>query len=361
MRILYICTESYGGFGGVAVQSMDVLDALTALGFVDAIDIIPRIVRNEPGVLSSKVRLHRSAAQSFPTFLLTCLKSLRHSYDLVICNHINLIPIARALSFLKGASLMCILHGVEAWSAPKRFGTKRALRACDRLLSVSSHTKDRFLKWSNIDPMRVVTLPNTFKPDTYGIAPKDINLLERYKCAGDKLILTVGRLDALESQKGIDELLELLPELRTQVPNLKYMIIGDGDDQPRLEKKAYDLGLKDAVIFCGRVSESEKKRHYDLADVFSMVGRQEGFGIVFLEAMACGIPVIASLADGSQDAVLNGKLGWLAHPSQPETIKTAVLEALQQEKKIPEGLTYFSFPNFMKRLSDILQPFRTDI
>ncbi len=88
-----------------------------------------------------------------------------------------------------------------------------------------------------------------------------------------------------------------------------------------------------------------------------MPGRGEGFGFVFLEAMACGIPVIASELDGSREAVLDGKLGQVVNPDDPEALQRAILSALEQPKQIPEGLDYFSFPNFNKRLSRILSSF----
>ena len=109
------------------------------------------------------------------------------------------------------------------------------------------------------------------------------------------------------------------------------------------------------MIFTGYVPESEKADHYRLADAFIMPSRGEGFGFVFLEAMACGIPVLASKVDGSREAVRNGSLGMMVSPADPKEIKEAVLATLKRPKgTIPEGLEYFSFSNFQQRLYSII-------
>jgi hypothetical protein len=85
----------------------------------------------------------------------------------------------------------------------------------------------------------------------------------------------------------------------------------------RLEEKANSLGLSDKVVFTGRISESEKVAHYNLADAYVMPSTGEGFGIVLIEAAACGVPVVGSRVDGSREALLDGRLGHLVDPTQP--------------------------------------------
>jgi len=122
-----------------------------------------------------------------------------------------------------------------------------------------------------------------------------------------------------------------------------------------LEQMAKALAVEKHVVFTGHVPEREKVDHYCLADAFVMLGRGEGFGIVYLEAMACGVPVVASKVDASREAVRNGALGILVDPSDQEDIKAAVLEVLNRPKGVvPEGLDYFSYGNFERRLHRIL-------
>jgi glycosyltransferase involved in cell wall biosynthesis len=142
----------------------------------------------------------------------------------------------------------------------------------------------------------------------------------------------------------------------TEIPNVAYIIVGDGSDRPRLEKKARALGVHDRVVFAGLISEAEKADHYRLADTYVMPGWGEGFGIVYLEAMACGIPVVASKVDGSREAVRHGALGIMVDPNDREDIRAGIIEALRRPTGvIPQGLDYFSCINFKRRLHRIIE------
>jgi len=110
-------------------------------------------------------------------------------------------------------------------------------------------------------------------------AQNPLRLLDRYGVAGRRVIMTLGRLDAAERYKGIDEVLEVMPSLVHEMPDLVYLILGDADDRPRLESKAKALGLDQHVIFAGYIPEAEKADHYRLADAFVMPGRGVGFGL----------------------------------------------------------------------------------
>jgi glycosyltransferase involved in cell wall biosynthesis len=198
----------------------------------------------------------------------------------------------------------------------------------------------------------VHVLPNAVHLEQYGIRPKRADLVERYRLDGKRVLLTVGRLDAREQSKGFDEVLDVLPQLPDDVV---YMIAGGGDDFPRLQQKALALGVGERVIFTGLFAEDEKRDLYNLADVYVMPSRGEGFGFVFLEAMACGIPVIASKTDGGREALLDGKLGLLVDPSNRDEIRDAILTSLtRSERRIPEGLDYFSFEKFAARSRAII-------
>jgi phosphatidylinositol alpha-1,6-mannosyltransferase len=108
-------------------------------------------------------------------------------------------------------------------------------------------------------------------------------------------------------------------------------------------------------VFAGYIPEREKADHYRLADAYVMPGRGEGFGIVYLEALACGVPVVASKLDGSREAVRDGALGILVDPNDAEGIKGGILEALARPKGVVlEGLEYFSYANFEQRAHHII-------
>jgi len=162
-------------------------------------------------------------------------------------------------------------------------------------------------------------------------------------------------MSSKEQYKGFDQVLETLPDIIIKVPEIIYMVVGDGEDKERLAEKAQDLGVANNFIQTGFVDEDIKADYFRLADVYVMPSKGEGFGFVFLEAMACGVPVIASKIDGGRDAVCNGKLGLLVDPDDADNIKKSILQALKMPRKIPEGLNRFSFDNFSKRLYDIIE------
>jgi glycosyltransferase involved in cell wall biosynthesis len=118
-----------------------------------------------------------------------------------------------------------------------------------------------------------------------------------------------------------------LPKILNAFPAVKYLVIGRGDDQPRLAQLAEELGVTDRLVFAGFVPTAELVEHYRLADVYVMPS-QEGFGIVYLEAMACGVPVIAGDDDGSAEPLLDGQLGWRVPYRDVEAVAAACIEVL---------------------------------
>jgi glycosyltransferase involved in cell wall biosynthesis len=138
--------------------------------------------------------------------------------------------------------------------------------------------------------------------------------------------------------------------VRDSRPDLAYLVCGDGSDRARLEAKAKQLGIADSVIFTGYVPEEEKVDHYRLADCFLLAGWGEGFGIVLIEAMACGVPAIASNLDASSEAVGDGTLGLVVDPRNREQLFAAVQQALARPKQVPPGLDTFSAQAFEQRI-----------
>jgi glycosyltransferase involved in cell wall biosynthesis len=279
----------------------------------------------------------------------------RGKFDLIICGHINLLPVAYLFRLWFKIPILLVIHGIDAWNPTHSHVVNFLVNKIDYFISVSNFTKRRFLEWAKINENKGFLLPNAIHPGLYVPGPKSPFLLERYGLNNKKVIMTLGRLSPHERYKGFDEVMEVIPELMREVPDIIYLIGGDGPDRKRLEEKARNLGLENRIIFTGFVREEEKAGHYRLADVYVMPSRGEGFGIVFLEAMACGIPVVASKVDGSRETVLNGKLGILVDPTNPNEVETGILEALRRPKGvIPDGLENFSFEHFTSRLHTII-------
>jgi len=344
MRVLLLCSDAYGGHGGIALFNRELAAALVARPDLDELVIVPRVVRGEVRGVPPKVTFLADAAKGPLAYMRALARVHREKFDLAICGHRNLLRVTPKPCVL-------IIHGIEAWR-PSRISLRR-VRA---VVSVSALTRDRFVEWSHYDGPTFV-LPNAVHLDDYGIRPKNPRLVERFRLEGKRVLLTVGRLDAAERSKGFDEVLEVMRKLPEDVV---YLIAGGGNDFERLQKKAVDLSLTSRVIFTGLFDEGEKPDLYNLADVYVMPSRGEGFGFVFLEAMACGVPAIASKIDGGREALLGGELGLLVDPANPAEIRDAILYQLAHGKReIPAELAYFAFERFVERVSGIVDAMQT--
>lgn len=251
--------------------------------------------------------------------------------DWVVSTHLNFGPLARMARRLTGSSYALVAHGIDVH--PALSSTRLlALREADRVVAVSQWTRCRVIELGGIREDRVVVLPNTYDEKRFTVAEKPHALAERYHLRKDeKVVLTVARLDAAEGYKGYDRILQALPEMSRFIGPVRFIIAGKGDDRFRLETMARDLGVADQVTFAGFVPEDELVDHYRLADVFAMPSTGEGFGIVFLEAMGCGTPVLGGNQDGSVDALHGGRLGLLVDPTSVDSIARGLISLLRKQ------------------------------
>ncbi len=349
MRVLLLATDAYGGHGGIAYYNRCLAQALAQMPEVTEVVIVPRVMRFAPTAVPAKIRFVADAAGSKRSYLRAVARLAGEFFDLLICGHVNLLPLAVPLARLKRMPVVLQVHGIDVWEQPSA-RTAFWLRQVHAVWSVSGVTRDRMNTWARLPLSKYTVIPNTIHLERYGIAPRRADLITRYKLAGRKVIMTLARLAGNERYKGIDEVLEVMPALLADDPSCIYLIVGDGDDQARLQAKAEALDVADNVVFAGFVEEAEKADHLRLADVFALPGRGEGFGIVYLEALACGVPAVGSQLDGSREALRGGELGELADPSDPASVRACILRGLAKPSGIPPGLSYFDWPHFQDRL-----------
>jgi phosphatidylinositol alpha-1,6-mannosyltransferase len=350
--------DAFGGLGGIALYNRDLLRALCAAPQVSEVVAVPRRMPAPPEPLPPKLTYLTGGLFGQLKYVGAIIGLLRRdaNFDLVCCGHIRLLPMAWLAKLATRAPLVLIIYGVDAWEPVKNPITRYFLSALDVVVSISEITRQRFLQWSHLTHKKYFILPNAVVQRHYGAGPKSPALLQRYNLVGKTVLLTLGRLAAEEKYKGFDEVMDVLPALAQEIPDIAYVIVGDGDDRERLEAKARSRGIEDRVVFAGFIPEAEKADHYRLADAFVMPGRGEGFGFVFLEALACGIPAVGSRLDGSREALRQGELGILVDPGRPGDIQAGILAALKRPRGvIPAGLEYFSFENFEKRCQGILR------
>ena len=244
---------------------------------------------------------------------------------LTIAGHVNYAPICFILNRLMGTPYWVVAHGLEVWNLQGLL-RKIALRNADRILAVSTYTRERLLKEQLLDPNRVVVLPATFDAERFKITPKPQHLLTKYNLHPKQpVILTVTRLTPY---KGYNQILKALPKIRCSIPDVHYLLVGTGNDVPHIQALVEKLNLQDSVTLAGFVPDNELCDYYNLCDLFAMPSSGEGFGIVFLEALACGKPVLAGYCDGSTEPLQQGQLGCLVNPDDVHQIADSAVQIL---------------------------------
>ena len=291
-------------------------------------------------------------------------RAWRQLPDLIITTHLNFSPVADQLKRQLGIPYWVVAHGVEAWNLSNS-RLQRALHHADRILAVSHYTRDRLLQEQALDPARVVVLPGTVASDRFTPASKPAHLLARYGLTADQpIILTVARLAPGEQYKGYDKILAALPQIRQRIPQVHYLLVGKGADQARVQGLIKAHQLEDCVTLTGFIPDGELADHYRLCDVFAMPSKGEGFGIVYLEALACGKPTLGGNQDGAIDALCQGHLGALVDPDDIDQIATALVEILrgtypnpllyQPELLREKVLATYGFARFQSTLASYL-------
>ena len=357
LGVLMLLTDGYGGVGGIAKFNRDFLQALDACALIERVHALPRLILRpiEERIPESVVYDCKASGGRLAFLRRVASHTWRDdNVALVICGHLHLLPAAWLVARFRRARLTLIIHGIEAWAPSRNFLANWLARKVDAVIAVSRYSAEQFERWSEVPTERVFVLPNCVDLDMFQPQPRDPALLERYGLKTNKVILTVGRLASQERYKGFDEMIELMPRLLKRFPDLKYLIVGEGDDRPRLEAKADSCGAANSVIFAGQISESEKVAHYNLADAFILPSTGEGFGIVLIEAAASGVPVIGSRMDGSREALRDGLLGRLVDPRRPDELVEAVTAVLNDPSPRGrlDGIDWFSSENFRARVAD---------
>ncbi|MCX5784287.1 MAG: glycosyltransferase family 4 protein [Elusimicrobia bacterium] len=287
----------------------------------------------------------------------------RHKPDLIICGHVGFSSLCFFLQKLQGIPFITITYGVDVWSLTRI--KKMALAASKNILSISNYTRNRICsQLPNYPQKQILLFPTTFDAARFAPGLKSGGIMKKLGIREtDAIVLSVSRLSKSEGDKGCEKIISSVKELVLKFPDLKYVAGGSGDDLPRLRRLVRDHGLGDKILFPGFIPDSELPDYYNLCDLFILPSKKEGFGIVFLEALGCGKPVIAGNRDGSVDAVLGGELGLLIDPDSIAEIKDAIVRVLT--KNIPKNMLdkdylrsrvvqAYGFDSFKNRLEAIL-------
>ena len=261
--------------------------------------------------LGDREYVFTGAARGKARFATTAMKAARRQPKIALAAHPNLAPISRAMKLIapRMKNVVCT-HGIEVWEPLSR-SRRQALRRATLVLAPSRATADFVVSVQGVRQERVRVLPWALDPDFEtrlsghfpGTLPLDF--------PAGRVILTVGRWLKTERYKGMDTLIKALPRLLLHWPDLQLALVGSGDDREWLVNIARDSGVELHTHFLTDVTYRELSACYAAAEVFALPSRGEGFGFVYLEAMARAKPVVGGAHGGAPEVIEDGKTGYL--------------------------------------------------
>jgi glycosyltransferase involved in cell wall biosynthesis len=257
-------------------------------------------------------------------FSAAAVQAARRRAKLIVAGHPFLAPVAQgAKLFARRAKSVVWAHGLEVWE-PLSLLRRRALRSADLIIAPTKDTANQLATQQEVPRERIRVLPWALDPQFETlIASKQHPALPANFPAG-RVILTVGRWCADERYKGMDTLITALPRLLTEWPDVQLVAVGEGDDQGWLEQIAEVHGVQRHVHFMSGLSYPQIAGCYQACEIFALPSRSEGFGLVYLEAMACGKPVIGGAHGGAPEVIEDGKTGYLVQHGDAGQLATSL-------------------------------------
>lgn len=245
--------------------------------------------------------------------------------------------IAMIMKKLLKVPFIVFSHGTDITYATRSKRKTRLLRKViqksEKVFFNSQSLRERFLRAvPELEEKTAVIYPC---PDTDFLTRPDKDELDLLRAQlaleGKKVMLTVSRID---EGKGITHIARLLPDILKKEPNVVWLLIGDGPKRPMIMADIQKHNLQNVVRYLGAIPHDELKKYYYLADLFVLLthpdeGREEGLGLVFLEAAACGLPAVAGRSGGVEEAVIHSQTGLVVDVYQQLTVVSAIAELLE--------------------------------
>jgi glycosyltransferase involved in cell wall biosynthesis len=231
------------------------------------------------------------------------------------------------------------------------------MQAAHTVLAISEYTRGELLKHNRLEPQKIRLFPCALDPYwTADDQPPE-------QAAHPPMLLTVARLERGDDYKGVDSVIRSLPAVVREFGPVDYRVVGDGNDLPRLKALAEHCGVARYVTFAGRLSEAALRQHYRRCSLFVMPSEREGFGIVFLEAMAYAKPVIGGAHGGTPSVVRHGETGLLVNRLDIEELTQAMLRMLKNDQLCADFgragyhrlLETFTFENFEANFNEFME------
>lgn len=305
----------------------------------------------------------RGFSRSKVRFVGSALGQSRKGARVVLAAHPYLaLPAAWMKSLSPQLKTIVMSHGVEVWN-PLPGLRRRSLLSADLVLAPSSDTAQKLAQVQGVPPANIRKLAWPLNPDFLKMADNPVALSLPKNFPEGRVILSVGRWAASERYKGVDDLIRAVAQLQTKFPRLCLAAVGDGDDLQRLEKIARDLGVSESIRFLTNLSREEIAACYARSEIFALPSTGEGFGLVFLEAMAFGKPLIGTAHGGITDIIENRVNGLLVPAGDLKSLVDALAELLENESLRMElgrrGAEHvrqrYSFDFFVNNLERIIE------
>jgi phosphatidylinositol alpha-1,6-mannosyltransferase len=354
MKSLLLAPELFAGEGGITRILRLYLKALCDLA-QDG-DSVGFVALNDSAVATSELTRYagprlgqwRVCGRDKLAFARAALRMGLGS-DRIVCGHIAQLPVAWLTALLRPkVSYYLVAHGIEVWR-PFTLLERRSLRGARCVWCVSEFTRRQLLARCRLRENQTAVLPNALDPFFDPIAPTPAP-------DGILVILSVSRISIADGYKGIEHLIKAMPAVRSRLPQARLRIVGRGDGLPGMQALARALGLGDAVEFAGYRSDTELREEFARCRLFALPSEKEGFGLVYLEAMAHGRPCLGARSGGTPE-VITPETGVLVDYGDVPAIAEALAAALSRSwpvQPLLERAQMFSYLRFKERLASLL-------
>lgn len=352
--------------GGIAMVGRSLLRLLAAKEQEAAIDYRVLSLGN-PADASDAEQLHRWVGDRLKcfgsrraAFCLSCMWAMTGWADLAVFTHLGLASMLAVFPLPRRASTLTWIHGLDIWRKLK-LRQKLGIRRSDVLVSNSEFTAEKARQWHPwLPPIR---------PCPLGVVPRASTDRQQWDpgagfSPAPHDVVIVGRMGKGEIGKGHRELIAAMPRVVEAVPDARLLIVGSGNDVATFRQLAAQSAASGRILFTGFLDDDPLRDVYHRAGVLAMPSRQEGFGLVYAEAMLAGLPCVASNCDAGQEVVVDGQTGYVVDPDDPEALATALIRLLAddglRERMGDEGkrraLELFTERQFHQRFWQVVEP-----
>ncbi len=306
MRILLATNGFLPEIGGIQAYCYELTKNLTSLG-EEVTVLAPGVERDSEFDRKQNFKIVRTKKIAISRLAFFSILKREKIEKVLIAHGSHYVRLASLSNLLFKIPYNIIIYLEEILPPERRKIIQKSFKRADRIITACHFAKEKLAE-IGISEEKIVVVHPGVNPVKFNPGLDPFPIMERHHLEDKKVILTISRLD---NHKGHDKVLKTLPQVLKKIPNLVYLIVGEGEEKETLRKIVKNLKLEEKVIFTGKVNEKELPLYYTACDVFIMLSSMEGFGIVYSEANACGKPVIGGRIGGTSDAIIDGETGLL--------------------------------------------------